>query len=379
MWHTSHVEIKCRAHLKIWAEITMRIIPHSKPTLGIEERNAVAEVIRSGNIAQGEKVAEFEQAMAEYIGRKYAVAVSSGFAALHLALLALDMPVIVPSYTCKALYYAAQITGREVLVLDETEPLSSLGGGGFSAAILPHTFGFVNYNMEYEQRHDVKIPDNFSIIEDCATAIGGMHDGKMLGSFGEISVFSFYATKMITTGEGGMVLTDDFEISEKVRCLRDYTIDNVDDGFVSQRFNYKMTDMAAAMGIVQLGRLSEFIWKRWDLSLAYNGLLKSREGIRVPIVQSSYTGDKPAFHRYIVRLKNHVPDTVIAKMKSRGIMCGYGVKQPLHRILKLDPKDFPDAEKLANEVISLPLYPSLTMDDVKYIVKNFLEVLVECE
>ena len=342
----------------------MRIIPHSKPTLGIEERNAVAEVIRSGNIAQGEKVAEFEQAMAEYIGRIYAVAVSSGFAALHLALLAAsEKHVLIPSYSCKALYHAAQAANKLISLIDEKESISILRVDRPNhryGSIVPHTFGFTNLNII----HCNDVP----IIEDCATAIGGMHDGKMLGSFGEISVFSFYATKMITTGEGGMVLTDDYQIAEKVRCLRDYTIDNVDDGFVSQRFNYKMTDMAAAMGLVQLGRLPEFLEIRSNLSCFYDTLLGRR---------SRY--DRPAFHRYIVRLKSHVPDTVIAKMKRRGIMCGHGVKQPLHRILQLDPKDFPNAEKLANEVISLPLYPSLTMDDVKYIVKNFLEVLVECE
>ena len=371
MWHTSHVEIKCRAHLKIWAEITMRIIPHSKPTLGIEERNAVAEVIRSGNIAQGEKVAEFEQAMAEYIGRIYAVAVSSGFAALHLALLAAsEKHVLIPSYSCKALYHAAQAANKLISLIDEKESISILRVDRPNhryGSIVPHTFGFTNLNII----HCNDVP----IIEDCATAIGGMHDGKMLGSFGEISVFSFYATKMITTGEGGMVLTDDFEISEKVRCLRDYTIDDVDDGFIGPRFNYKMTDMAAAMGLVQLGRLPEFLEIRYNLSCFYDRLLRKREDIKTNLHYDGIIGNRPAFHRYIVRLKNHVPDTVIAKMKRRGIACGYGVKQPLHRILKLDPKDFPDAEKLANEVISLPLYPSLSMEDVKYIVKNFLEVL----
>jgi len=351
----------------------MRTIPHSKPTLGNEEVTAVSEVIRSGNIAQGEKVAEFEQAMAEYIGREFAVAVSSGFAALHLALLALARPrhglTLIPSYACKALYYTAGITGA-VGIMDGSEAFPNFPPATKTVAIIPHTFGFANLNYQ-------NIPEGFSIIEDCATAIGGMHDGEMLGSFGKISVFSFYATKMITTGEGGMVLTDDYQVAEKVRSLRDYTIDYVDEVFVSQRFNYKMTDMAAAMGIVQLGRLPEFLSRRHFLSGEYQERLKHRDDIKLNVVREIYVGNRPAFHRYIVRLKNHVPDTVIAKMKNRGIMCGHGVKQPLHRMLQLDPKDFPDAEKLANEVISLPLYPSLTMEDVKYIVKNFLEVLSE--
>ena len=362
----------------------MRIIPHSKPTLGIEERNAVAEVIRSGNIAQGEKVAEFEQAVAEYIGREYAIAVSSGFAALHLALLVLDLPkwanVLIPSYTCKALYYAAQCANKPVLLIDEKESISTLRvdmPNHRYGSIVPHTFGFTNLNIIH--------CDDIPIIEDCATAMGGMHDGKMLGFFGKISVFSFYATKMITTGEGGMVLTDDIVIAEKIKQLRDYTINN-DDTIESlrcqydmPRFNYKMTDMAAAMGIVQMGRLPEFLVIRYNLSCFYDRLLRKREDIKTNLHYDGIIGNRPAFHRYIVRLKNHVPDTVIAKMKRRGIACGYGVKQPLHRILKLDPKDFPDAEKLANEVISLPLYPSLSMEDVKYIVKNFFEVLAECE
>ena len=331
----------------------MRIIPHSKPTLGIEERNAVAEVIRSGNIAQGEKVAEFEQAMAEYIGREYAVAVSSGFAALHLALLAAsEKHVLIPSYSCKALYHAAQAANKLISLIDEKESISILRVDRPNhryGSIVPHTFGFTNLNIIH--------CDDIPIIEDCATAMGGMHDGKMLGFFGKISVFSFYATKMITTGEGGMVLTDDIVIAEKIKQLRDYTINN-DDTIESlrcqydmPRFNYKMTDMAAAMGIVQMGRLPEFLVIRYNLSCFYDRLLRKREDIKTNLHYDGIIGNRPA----------------------------YGVKQPLHRILKLDPKDFPDAEKLANEVISLPLYPSLSMEDVKYIVKNFFEVLAECE
>ena len=349
-----------------------RIIPHSKPTLGKEEELAVAEVIRSGNIAQGEKVAEFEQAVADYIGRKYAVAVSSGFAALHLGLLGLGRSThdltLIPSYTCKALYYVAAITGA-VGIMDENDPFPFFSPATSTkvAAIIPHTFGFANLNYK-------KVPDNVDLIEDCATAIGGMYDGKMMGSFGKISVFSFYATKMITTGEGGMVLTDDFQIVEKVRSLRDYTIDNVDDGFGRLRFNYKMTDMAAAMGLCQLKKLPEFLDRRWNLSGLYQELLTHRSDLKFNnAVKGVY--NRPAIHRYIVKLLNHNPTEVISKMKERGIMCGYGVRRPLHRIMDLDPKDFPEAEKLANEVISLPLYPTLTEHDVQYIVKNFLEVL----
>jgi len=354
-----------------------RIIPHSKPTLGKEEELAVAEVIRSGNIAQGEKVAEFEQAVAGYIGRKYAVAVSSGSAALHLSLLSLDHPVwsqvLIPSYTCKALYYAVLCAKAYVSLMDENESFGTSRPGARTVAIIPHTFGFANLNYK-------KVPDNVDLIEDCAAAIGGMHDGKMLGSFGKISVFSFYATKMITTGEGGMILMDDFQIAEKVRSLRDYTIDNIDDGFINLRFNYKMTDIVAAMGLCQLKKLDSFVDRRWNLSGLYQELLMYRiDVIPYPLIYDAYHGDCPAFHRYIVRLTDHNPTQVIIKMKARGIMCGYGIRRPLHRIMDLDPKDFPEAEKLANEVISLPLYPSLTDNDVHYIVKNFLEVLKECE
>lgn len=356
-------------------EMNDKIYPHSKPTLGKEEEEAVIEVIRSGQIAQGPKVEEFERMLSEYIGKKYAVAVSSGLSALHLSLIGLGIregeEVILPSYTCDALLHAVHyVKAKPVLVdvnyedgnisIDRTLEVIS---PQTKAIIIPHAFGF-------PADLDAFLSLGLEIIEDCATSVGGAYKGRKLGSYGEIAVFSFYATKMIATGEGGMVLTDDEEVANEIREVRDYNKKEM----YKLRFNYKMTDIEASLGIRQLRKLPYFLEKRKALFKRYIELLEGREDIILP--RDDYgEGTTPSFYRFIIKLPGRATNHIMEMMKRKGVICAKPVFKPLHRLLGLAPSEFPNSERLDREALSLPLYPSLNFEDIEYIAGCLLEVL----
>lgn len=341
----------------------MKIIPHSRPTLGPEESYAAVTVLDSGNLATGEKVEEFEEAVAHFIGRKYAVATVSGTAALFLALTSLNIKfekvVLIPSYACHALLSAVTCSGASSAIFDICRRID-MAERKYDAIIVPHIFGFF-WSAEYFG-DCVTIP----LIEDCAHAIGGKYKDKMFGQFGTVSVFSFYATKMMTSGGmGGMLLTDDKDIANKARDIRH------NNDFEPSSLNLRMPDLSAAIGIIQLKKLPGFIEKRKTLFTKYNSLLPEEyQSILIP-----QKDEEPAYYRFIAGLKNHNVSAIIDKMKARGIFCGRGVLKPLHRIVGFDPEKYPETERLWNSIISLPLYPSLTEGDVEYIVENFLEVI----
>jgi perosamine synthetase len=271
--------------LKKQDETSLKYIPHSRPTLGEEEVKAVAEVIKSGHIAEGEVVARFEKTFAGKMGVQHAVAVNSGTAALHLALLAMGIgpehEVIIPSYVCTALLHAVQYVGARP-VPAEIDPLTyNIDPDDVQkrittrtrAIIVPHLFGAA---ADLDKLLKLDVP----IIEDCAQAVGGTYHQKLLGTFGDIAIFSFYATKVMATGEGGMVTSKSPEIIERIRDLKTYDGKEAD----KVRYNYKMTDVQAALGEVQLGRLDDFIEQRRKIARQYVKHLKSAKKKNCPAV-----------------------------------------------------------------------------------------------
>lgn len=354
-----------------------KIISHSKPTLGKEEEQAVIEVIRSGQITQNSKVVEFENLIANYIKRKYAIAVNSGISALHLSLISLGISegdiVILPSYTCDALLQAVWYVKAKPIIVDvyykdgniSLDCVRKILNLKVKCIVIPHNFGF-------PAKIDKFLEFGIPIIEDCAVAIGGIYKDKKLGSFGKISVYSFYATKMITTGEGGMILTDDKKIANKVKDLRNYAKHSI----FKVRYNYKMTDIEAALGICQFKKLQFFISKRKVLYEKYTELLKGRKDLLLPLYRYD---DKtlPTFYRYIIKIFGYDIKKITTKMKEKGIICGSGVLQPLHRLMMLEENKYPNSERINKEALSLPLYPSLNIVDLEYIVWNFLKILEE--
>jgi perosamine synthetase len=341
--------------------MTNAIIPHSKPTLGREEAEAVAEVVRSGMVAQGEKVREFENAFSLKFGFEQSAAVSSGTAGLHLALLALEIgpgdEVIIPSFVCTALLNAVHHAGANPVIADidpatfNIDPQDAIRRitRKTRAIMVPHMFGL-------PADLDPLLGTGVPVIEDCAQSLGATYQGKPVGRWGAIAVYSFYATKMMTTGEGGMVAGPG-NLIEKIKELRDY--DNRPDYRV--RFNYKLTDVQASMGLVQLRRLDPFIAQRRLLAGLYADALGAESKGIITLPQ-----DRPGgiYFRFIVRIDSGA-DALIREMKARGIACERPVHTPLHRYLGLD--GYMCSEAALATSISLPIYPGLQADDVSHI------------
>lgn len=335
------------------------MIPHSRPAADSREAEAVANVLRSGYQAQGKVVEEFEKALARFVGCRWAVATSSGTAALHLALLGLGVgegdAVILPSYVCAAVLNAVNYTGAEPELVD-------VAGDGFhidplrvrerlspetKAIIAPHLFGKA---AALPELLGLGVP----LIEDCAQSLGAAQGGKKLGSRGEAAIFSFYATKLISTGQGGMLLTDSEEIFRKAMDLREH--DERDD--YRLRYNYRMTDIQAALGLVQLAKLPGFISRRAAIAGTYREALGSGAPGLPP-----EEGEENIFYRFPIRVEAGVGEC-IEKLRALGIEAKRPVFRPLHRYLGCPGEEFSETEKTYRETISLPIYPGLSEEEV---------------
>jgi dTDP-4-amino-4,6-dideoxygalactose transaminase len=342
------------------------IIPHSRPTIDQSDIQAVSDVLASGHIAQGEKVKEFEKAVAEFVGVKYAVACSSGTSALHLALLSLGLgkgdEVIMPSYVCASPYLATAHTGGVPKIADidvedlniSAETVKPLISRKTKAIIVPHMFG---NPAEINELLDLGVP----VIEDCAQSLGAEYHGRRVGSFGGLSMFSFYATKMITTGEGGMVLIDDHDLYAKVVEMRDYDNKPLN----PLRYNYKMTDFQAALGLSQMSRLSAFIERRRNLASLYSARL-AKYGVRA---QKHRQGS--VFYRYVILIDDLL--SVQKRFKEAGLMCEKPVFRPLNKSSSVD--ECPNCDWAFEHALSVPIYPSLTDEEVNYILETLSSIL----
>ncbi len=342
------------------------VIPHSRPTIHDEDIQAVSGVLFSGHLAQGEKVREFEERVAAWMGCRGGVATNSGTAALHLALLTLGVgpgdEVLLPSYTCVALLHAVRYVGATPCVVD-SEP----GGYNISvqeaqwhvsprtkAVIVPHMFGMP---ADLEPLASLGVP----LIEDCAQALGATYHDQPVGRFGMISICSFYATKVITTGEGGMLLSDSELLLRRARDMRDY------DGRAAHetRFNYKMTDMQAALGLSQLCRLPSFLARRRALASRYSAGLG---GLPVSLPAARH-GRTHIFYRYVMGVGDAA--RLARRLGVKGIECKAPVFKPLHSYLKQD--GFAQAEAAMRSALSIPLYPSLTDAEADRIARTVIE------
>ena len=346
----------------------MQMIPHSRPTIDQEEINAAVAVLQSGRLAQGEQVLQFEKALASLIGVGGAVAVSSGTAALHLSLLALEISegdeVVIPSFVCPALLNAIRYVravpvladiGRETFNIDVRD-LKHRVTRKTKAVIVPHMFGLP---ADITNIIALGIP----VIEDCAQSLGSRYEGAPTGSFGALSVFSFYATKVICTGEGGMIAANDLQLLERVRDLRDY--DEKDDHRL--RYNYKLTDLQAALGMAQLRKLPTLIGRRRALARQYDEFLRERL-LPVPACPPDR---EHIYYRYVIRTK-HVAELLAAGGEA-GIAYRRPVFKPLHHYLGMT--GYPQTEAAFLETVSLPIYPSLSDTEVKTILHPVRSIL----
>jgi dTDP-4-amino-4,6-dideoxygalactose transaminase len=346
----------------------------AKPLIGDEEKQAVLEVLDSGILAQGPRVKAFEVAFAEMCGVKHAIATSSGTTALHTALLAHRIgagdEVVTSPFTFIASANSILYVGARPVFVDIEADTFNINPDLIEAAITPktkaimpvHLFG-LSCNME--KIH--KIAENYSlvVIEDACQSHGATYNGRKVGSFGT-GTFSLYPTKNITSAEGGMITTDDDQLAESCRVIRQhgmrrrYYHDELG-------FNFRMTDIHAAIGLAQLKKLDTFNHKRRQNAAYLSAHLKD---VITPQIPAGY---EHVFHQYTIRLPGGKRDGLIAHLQERGIGSGVYYPVPIHQqtyyMNDLGYKQsLPQAEKAAGEVLSLPVHPDLSQGDLESIV-----------
>ena len=341
-------------------------ISHSKPSINEKDVSRAVQILSSGKLANYSQVKMFEEEVASYIGQREGIAVNSGTNALHLALLALDGKnskdeVIIPSYVCIALLNAINAAKLKPKIVDINEEDYNISldkikkkiNTKTKAIIVPHMFGDPIKNIE--EIVNLNVP----VIEDCALSVGAEIKGKKIGSFSDLSVFSFYATKVMTTGHGGMILSKSEELLDRLKDFMQY--DNRE--FYKESFNFRMTDFQAAVGRSQLSRLPDFIKRRREIAKIYDESFKNHENLKVP----SRSKDS-IFFRYILEVEN--VDKFIGEMSKENISCAKPIFKPLHHYLSSDKNNFVNTEKAYKHNVSIPLYPALKDDEVKYVVEK---------
>lgn len=356
------------------AASTLPPIPISKPWIGQEEKTAVLEVLDSGILAQGPRVAALEEAFAHVHGTKHAVAVSSGTTALHLALLAHGVgpgdEVITSPFTFIASVNSILFCGATPVFADIDEATFNIDPECIERVITPRTKVIMPVHL-YGQPADMDEIAGLArrhgaaIVEDAAQAVGATYGGKPVGSFGT-AAFSLYATKNVITGEGGMVTTDDDEIADRVRLLRNHGMRKRYQ-YEMLGYNFRLNDVLASIGLAQMGRIEEATARRRANAAFLNDHIES---VTVPRVKE---GREHVWHQYTVRLPDGADrEAAIAKLEAEGI--GTGVFYPLggHRFPHIKKvvgePSLPVTDRAAASVISLPVHPLLEHADLERIV-----------
>jgi len=367
------------------------MIPVAEPCLGEEELKNVIEAVKSGWISsKGKFIEEFEGGFAKYCGVKYGVATANGTAALHLALKSLGIgkndEVIVPTLTFVATANAVTYCNAKPIFVDshpeywciDPEKIEEKVTKNTKAIIVVHLYG---HPCDMDWIMDIAEDKGLYVIEDCAEAHGAEYKGKKVGSFGDIACFSFYGNKIITTGEGGMCVTNNEGLAERMRLLRDHGMSRHKKYWHDiVGFNYRMTNLQAAIGIAQLGKLDEFIEKKRQIAKWYAEKLKELEekGLIKPHPEMPWA--KCVYWMYSILIENKAKigrDELMKKLEEKGIETR-PFFIPMH-ILPIHKRDgrFPVAEKLAREGVNLPSSVKLNREDVEIIVdclRRFLKL-----
>ncbi len=345
------------------------MIPIAKPVIGEEELEAVREVLESGIVVQGPKVAMFETAFAEYIGVRHAVAVNSGTAALHVAMLALGIKkgdeVIIPPMTFFATASTVLMCNARPTFADVDKETYTIDAKGAAKAASQKTKAIIPVHL-YGQTADMAEVNEFAkernllVLEDAAQAHGAEFRGKKAGSLGDAACFSFYATKTMTTGEGGMVVTNNEEIAQKCRLLRDHG-QSSKYHHVLLGYNYRMTEMAAAIGLVQLKKIGIFITQRRRNA---DVMTKGLGDIETVIPPREASGRFHTYYQYILRLEESFPksrEDLIKLLEEKGISARPSYPMPLYQqeAIKEDVKarKCPIAESVLPRLVELPVHP----------------------
>lgn len=352
------------------------MIPISKPYIGEEEKKNVMAVLESGMLAQGPRVAELEGRFAKLCGVKHAIATTSGTTALHVALLAHGIgpgdEVITTPFTFIASANSILFTGAKPVFVDIEPDTFNIDPAQIEAAVTPRTRAIMpvhlyGYVCDMDAIQAIADKYNLAIIEDACQAVGATYCGKMAGSFGA-GTFSLYATKNVMSGEGGMITTNDDVVAEQCRLIRNHGM-KVRYYHDMLGYNFRMSDLHAAIGLAQLDRLADFTEKRRRNAAYFNENIHS---VITPTVKEGYGH---VWHQYTIRVDGgRDRDAAVKQLNAAGVGTGIFYPVPVHQqgYMReiIGDVHLPVAEQLAKEVISLPVHPQLSQDDLETIVRE---------
>ena len=349
-------------------------IPLSGPDITEAEIDAVAAVMRSGRLSLGPKLEEFEAALANYVGARYAVAVSSGTAGLHLMVRALGIgegdEVIMPSFTFIAVANAVRYERAAPVFADIDPTTLNLDPAAVEAAITPRTRAILavhTFGVPADLKKIAMIAEKHQLIliEDACEALGAEWRGKKAGAFGQAGVFGFYANKQITTGEGGAVVTNNETLAARLRSLRNQGRTPTGEWFEHAEigYNYRLSELHAAMGIEQLKRIDAILVRRAEIARGYSDRLAARAELVLPL--SQIADGKISWFVYVIRLAEKFSrakrDAIVETMGKRGIACArYFAPIHLQPAYKADGFELPVSEHVAERTIALPFFNGLS-------------------
>jgi perosamine synthetase len=364
------------------------LIPVAEPLLGKEELSNVTKAVESGWISsKGEFIEQFEEEFAKYCGVKYGIATSNGTSALHLALVSLGIgprdAVLVPTLTFVASANVVIYTGAKPVFIDSQPDYWCLDPDKIPKRVGPHVKAILPVHL-YGHPCDMDAIQEFAedkdllIIEDCAEAHGAEFRGKRVGSFGNVSCFSFYGNKIITTGEGGMCLTDDYELAEKMRLLRDHGMSRTRSYWHEVvGFNYRMTNLQAAVGVAQLSKIDYILKRKREIAHSYEETLRGVSGLSFP---KEMPWAKHVFWMYSILINPGIQssrDALASFLRTKRIETR-PFFSPIHKLPPyVQRKGYPVAEKLAERGLNLPSSPNLTLkqqDEICSAIQEFRKI-----
>ncbi|HAL26096.1 MAG TPA: UDP-4-amino-4,6-dideoxy-N-acetyl-beta-L-altrosamine transaminase [Chloroflexi bacterium] len=384
-------------------ERAIRALPFSLPDITEAEIEAVVEVLRSGWLTTGPKVQEFQRAFAEYVGASHAVALNSATAALHLALDAIGLgpadEVIVPTYTFAASAEVIRYFGARPVLVDIRAEDLNLDVGAVERAVGPRTRAVMGVDLagqpcDWHLLRPLADRYGFALVDDAAHALPSSLQGRAIGRWADLTAFSFYATKPLTTGEGGMLVTDNESWARRAQSMSLHGVSH--DAWkrysaegswyyeiTAPGFKYNMTDIAAALGLVQLRRLSEMTARRASIADRYTAALGSLAELEVP---SAYPDRSTSWHLYIVRLRldrlrcdrNQFIDALSREHVGTSV---HFIPLHLHPYYRetygYGPDDFPVAYREYQRVVSLPIYSRMTNADVDRVIEAITRIVAQ--
>ena len=377
-------------------QVKKMTVPITKPALTEEEARAPYESIKSGWVTQGPKVAEFEKAVASYVGAKHGVATTSCTTGLHLALATIGVgpgdEVIVPSFTFIASANAILYTGATVVFCEVDPRTFNADPADIERRITKKTKAImpvdqIGLGCDIDAVNQVAKRHHIEVVEDAAPTIGGTYKGRRVGSNAHQTVFSFHPRKVITTGEGGMITTDDDALADKARKLRAHAMSVSDldrhkadrpilESYDELGFNYRMTDIQASIGLVQIRRLDELLRIRVAKADRYGRELADLERVRTPYSPSYATH---TYQSYCLDLDASIDrDDLMARLLRRGVATRRGVMAShLEKVYRdrVGTVSLPITEQKARSTMLIPLFATMTDDEQTYVIESLREEL----